>query len=402
MIKKIISFLTAAIFIGFGSDSVSAATFNLNISKQSFAVNEDFTVELHMDSQGVGINAAQGTIRFPSDILEVKSIDKTESVFNFWLQEPVVSANKDSISFTGGSTSGFSGQSLYALKIVFHVKGSGSGSISVTDGAITASDGSGTNVLVGGKGIDISSSSGSSGPGTLATITPVIPPITPITREAVPSEKSPVRPDARISLYPDAESWYSGTAPFLVEWSLPNDITDVATSINKDPTGVPSKSEGLFDNKTFASLTDGIWYLHVRFRNNIGWGPTFHRRIAVDTNPPLPFEISSSSGLESDNPSPVLSFETTDQPSGILRYSVTVGSAEPINVEKGSINLPLQSPGDKKVKVVAFDKAGNFTEKIVDLKVIPISLPTVSFITGSFVVGDEMFEARGGPSQGIP
>ena len=395
MIKKISLFIVALIFISLSAGRASAAAFGFGIDKQTFAINEDFSVNLRIDSQGVSVNAAQGTLQFPSDILEVKSIDKESSVFNFWLQEPAVSSGKNSISFTGGSTSGFSGQSLNVFKVLFHVKGSGTGSININDGAITASDGSGTNVLIGGKGIDIISSSGGKVSGTPATITPVIPPITPIVREAVPSGKLPIKPEAAIGLYPNPDSWYNNTAPFLVSWKLPLDVTDIATAINKDPAFTSAKSEGLFDNKTFAPLTDGVWYLHIRFKNNIGWGPVFHYRIAIDTNPPLPFDISSSSGIESDNPSPVLSFATADQSSGIMKYSVQVGVNDSMDVSEGSITLPLQSPGNKKIKVIAFDKAGNSTESSFNLNVVPLVSPTISSITESIVSGDGIFEARG-------
>jgi len=81
-----------------------------------------------------------------------------------------------------------------------------------------------------------------------------------------------------------------------VNWDLPNDVTAVATEVDQHPDAVPAKSEGLFDNKTFSPLEDGVWYLHVQFKNSIGWGPTLHYRIGIDTAPPLGFSVTSPSG----------------------------------------------------------------------------------------------------------
>jgi len=400
MNKKLSVLIAAVGFICLSIGNASAASFNLTLDKQSFSIGEDFTVNLRIDSQGVAVNAAQGTIQYPSDILEVRSIDKATSVFNFWLQDPIEAPDKKSISFTGGSTGGLSGTSLNVVKIVFRVKGVGTGSINVNNGAITASDGSGTNVLVGSKGVDIVSASGGGQSNTQVTaVAPVIPPIVPITRVAVPSQKLPVKPDVMVGLYPDPTGWNNASAPFLVQWSLPADITAVATSVNKDPAAEPSRSEGLFDNKTFPPLDTGIWYLHVQFRNNIGWGPVAHYRIAIDTIPPLPFSIALSSGASSTDPQPTVSFSTSDQPSGVEEYDLQIGDADPVPVTEESVKLPLQAPGRHVVRVIARDKAGNSTEAIADVDIIPIESPKIGFVSKSVYIGEGGLEVRG---SGVP
>lgn len=399
MNKKISVLIATVGFILLSIGNASAASFSFALDKQSFSVGEDFTVYLHIDSQGVAINAAQGTIQYPSDVIEVRSIDKSVSVFNFWLQEPTEASDKKSISFTGGSTGGLSGASLDVVKMVFRVKGVGTGSINVNNGAITASDGSGTNVLVGSKGIDIVSS-GQGQPNTQVTTTAqVIPPIVPITRVAVPSAKLPVKPDVVVGLYPDPNAWNNASAPFLVQWTLPADITAVATSVNKDPAAQPTKSEGLFDNKTFPHLDTGIWYLHVQFKNNIGWGPVAHYRIAIDTIPPLPFDILLSSGASSTDPQPFISFSTSDQPSGISEYNIQIGGADPISVTEESLKLPLQAPGKHIVRVIARDNAGNSTEAIEEVEIIPIEAPKIGFVSKAVYIGEGGFEVRG---SGVP
>ncbi len=370
----------------------SAATFGLSASGESFSVGDNLTVDLDIDSQGVSVNAGQGTIRFSPDILEAESVDRSQTIFNFWLEDPEINNNLGSISFTGGSTSGFSGVSLEVFKINFRVKGVGASSIVVSDGAVTASDGSGTNVLVGTRGIDITVAAGQTLPSGQIS---VLPPIEQITRPATPAASLPDMPEVLVDLYPDPMVWHNASSPFLGRWALPEDITDVATLVNKNPSSNPTVSEGLFDNKTFAALDDGIWYLHVRFRNNVGWGPTDHYRIAVDTVPPSPFGILSSSGTSSTNPSPTISFFASDALSGIAGYSVQIDNGDYDSVSGSSFTFPPLVPGVHDIRVAARDSAGNSTETFSELEIIPIESPTIDYLTPRVYIGEGGLEAGG-------
>ena len=143
----------------------------------------------------------------------------------------------------------------------------------------------------------------------------------------------PVKPALNIQLYPDETRWYNLTSVFNVAWELPLDVTGVTTALNNQPNYVPpKKSEGLFENKAFPSLADGVQYLHVHFQNNVGWGPAAHYRLAVDTQPPLPFDISAIEGESSDSPTPTLQFGTNDALSGLKEYQIRIGDGELIKV----------------------------------------------------------------------
>lgn len=375
-----------------GVRQASAATFGLSANGESFSVGDSLTVDLDIDSQGVSVNAAQGTIRFSPDILEAERVDRSQAIFNFWLEDPEIDNNLGSISFTGGSTNGFSGVSLEVFKVNFRVKGVGASSIVVSDGAVSASDGSGTNVLVGTRGIDITVVAGASLPAGQIS---VLPPVEQITRPATPAAALPVRPEVLVDLYPDQTAWHNASSPFLGRWALPGDITDVSTLIDKNPASNPAVSEGLFDNKTFASLDDGIWHLHVRFRNNVGWGPTAHYRIAVDTVPPAPFSILSSSGTSSTNPSPTISFFASDALSGLSGYSVQIDSGDYESVTGSSFTLPPLVPGVHSIRVAARDRAGNSTETFSELEILPIESPTIDYLTRRVYVGEGGLEAAG-------
>lgn len=344
-----------------------------------FGLEKEIVADLKIDSEGTGINAAQATIRFPKDMLAVKSVDKADSTFNFWLEEPTFSNEEGVISFVGGTPYGVSGASLQTLRITFTTKSSGVATVTIVDAAVTASDGSGTNVLF--KTNDAAFT-------VAATVTPltVTPPIQ-IKREPEAASGLPAKPAVKVSLYPDPALWHNLSNIFTATWELPRDVSDIATAINKQPNFSPEKSEGLFDNKIFSALSDGVWYLHIRFKNDIGWGATSHYRLAVDTKAPIPFEITSSESETSDNPTPSFNFKTSDALSGLREYRVRIDNENwtvtPLKGFSGSFKLPNQIPGKHRLTIQAVDNADNSIENVVEFEILPLASPTFSFVTES-------------------
>ncbi len=132
----------------FGIASVaSAADFNLSPTSGTLALNQEFSVDIRIDSAGATINAAQATLLFPGNVIQIKDISKDDSIFDFWLQEPEFSNSAGTVSFIAGTPNGVSGSSLQVVRINFVAKGVGDAVISFVDGAITAADGHGTIVL---------------------------------------------------------------------------------------------------------------------------------------------------------------------------------------------------------------------------------------------------------------
>lgn len=384
----------AAVALFFLADSASAANFSITLDKDTFSVGDTFSATIRVDTEGVGVNAGQATIIYPVDVLEVQSVDKTSSVFNFWLEEPNFDNIAGRISFIGGSISGLNARSLQVLKINFRIKGTGDANISFTDTVITASDGSGTSVLTTVKGVSLLVSGIAENIRIQSTETP--PPPIQIERPAVSARNVPEKPTVQIPLYPNQEVWSNISSNFIARWDLPADVSGVATEVNKQPTFLPTVSEGLFDNKTFKGLEDGIWYLHVRFRNNVGWGSAEHYKISIDTAPPSQFEVRVDEGVTTDFPRPTLRFNTSDQPSGIDYYTVSVDRGEKMKTEEESFTLPTQFPGSHKFIVEAHDKAGNITEsKIIDLEILPISSPSINAIPKETYTGEGALQLSG-------
>ena len=399
-LNKVFIFLAVIFSVFLFGHGALAAKFYISPQSGAQALNKTFTVDIKIDSQGDGINAAQAKVIFPADKLEIKTVDKTGSVFGFWPEEPTFSNENGVVNFIGGTVNGVSGASLQILRIVFNAKSVGETPISLDEGAITIDDGTGTNILTEIVGanyrISVTVAAPLPAPEIPSGVQPTLPlpgePIPPpviIEREPELAKGLPEAPNVFVPLYPDPNSWYNITTPFNATWSLPLDITDVSTTIDINPNFQPQKSEKLFDNKIFNSLPEGVSYLHVRFKNKIGWGPAAHYRLAVDTAPPAPFIIESSDGFQTDNPMPLLQFGTSDALSGISHYLVKIGDAEAFEWKNGQLRTPLQSPGTHRVSVKALDLAGNGASMSVNLEILAIGSPAITFTTEKLFFGTE-------------
>jgi len=400
---KIATFVFAVVLF-FIVGKALAADLIIIPSGATLGLNQTLTVDVKINSGDTSINAAQGVLKFDPTILQVKSISKTNSIFNFWLSEPNFSNTDGKIQFLGGTPDGVAGGALQVLRIVFTTSGVGSGDLTFMDSSITAADGSGKNIVANKSGaVFVVSSQGGGAPGKTPAPTTgsvpsgVIPTPEQIIRTPAPATGSPSIPELKVTVYSDPTQWFNYDAPFTASWVLPADVSGVSTLLNQSPrTDAPTISQGLFASKTFQALQgDGVYYLHVRFQNGKGWGPSVHYRLAMDTQPPLPFQISLlTGGLVSNDPAPTLSFNTGDSLSGIAKYAILVNSENIIYTDKDKYQFTPHAPGDYNVIVKAVDQAGNIIENKVKLEIVPIEDPVITFITNK-VFGTDTLRIKG-------
>lgn len=377
-----------------------AAKLYTTVDKPNAAIGDEVTVNVKIDSEGVGVNAVQATLSYPVSALAATSVIKTGSVINFWVDEPVFDNSKGELSFTGGSADGLNGTTLQVIRVVFKVLGSGTANIVFSDGAVTAADGSGTSVLSSmvGSQINVGPSSGvvAAPPAEV-----VVPPLVQIKREPVKAQATPLTPNVVVELYPDPAKAYNTSAVFSAKWDLPLDISDVATAINTQKGFNPTKSEGLFESKSFKPLEDGSWYLHIRFKNNIGWGAAAHYRLMIDTVKPQPFEIKIADGTAADDPAPEILYETADEFSGLAGYTVQIDNKEAAATDKGSFKPAPLSPGKHNIKVIATDNAGNSLERALEIDIVPIEKPVITSFTKTVFVGEGALDISGAAIPGV-
>lgn len=400
-------FLLLSFFVSFFvfAAHTDAAILYILPESTSFGINQEFDIDVKVNTEETSINATQATIHFPTDVLELLSTEKQGSAFNFWVEEPTVSNEDGTLKFIGGTAKGVSGTALQILKMKFRARGVGSADLSISEAVITASDGKGTNVLstIEGTRINIGTT----------IVEPKVPPI-PSTVEEKPVEKPeqvvrqairaldlPRKPELRVPLYPDASKWYSHLGDTIVFWDIFDDVTKVAVSVNQNPRIEPPKAEEeLFTGKSVGILEDGIWYVHVQFRNNVGWGTVAHYRIAIDTVAPLPFEITINNEV-SENPTPEITFETQDSFSGISHANIFINGKGPLVATTSSTTLLPQPPGKHVLMIKVFDRAGNSVEDDLEFEILPLQTPTIDFITKSVSQGEFIFASGKAISNGF-
>lgn len=328
---------------------VHAATLSVSPQTGVYTVGGVFSANVRVNTGGDPINAAEGTLKFDAQKLSVISVTKG-SIFNLWTVEPSYSNSAGTVTFGGGSPSGYSGSSGTIITVTFRAQSAGDAKVSFTSGSVLAADGRGTNVL---------ESMGSAA----YTIASAEVPAEPEVIEYVAPPNTPGAPEVTSSSHPDPEGWYTETTAELA-WPLPSGVTAVRTLLDGNSGSIPTKVyNDPIDSISIPDLEDGVSYFHLQFRNSEGWGRVAHYRLGVDTQKPSKFEIALPEHADLTAPEQTLILDVEDVPSGIARYEVQIDDDEPYEYvdETGSstITLPALDPGKHSVIIEAFDHAGN-------------------------------------------
>lgn len=358
-------FLLALLVFGF-HESVFAADVLFNPSTGSYSAGQTFTATIQVDPKGASVNAVEAKISFNPAILSVVSVSKTGSVFSLWTTEPTFSNSAGSIEFGGGSPSPFSSRSNLAT-VTFRAVTEGTAQVKFDTASALAADGRGTDVLDAAVTANYTIT-GATAP-VPETPTPTETPTeTPDTNEPTDATiafgEPPRAPVVGSQTFIDPDTWYA-TNTALFAWELPFDIDEVALEISTSSDHEPKKNykppieEILL---TAEDLKDGVQYLSIRFKNQVGWGAILNRKIMVDTEAPLPFDIKVQTG-NAKTAFPLLTFKAEDKTSGVDHYELVIAGGEPVLVtpDEAALGYLLGEleDGTYTVKVTAFDKAGN-------------------------------------------
>jgi len=355
---------------------VFAADVLISPTSGSYSSGQTFTVAVRVSPGGTSVNAVEASLKFDPAVLSVVSISKDGSVFSLWTTEPTFSNTAGTISFGGGSPSPFTAQSNL-LNVTFRAVTAGSGGVSVSNASVLAADGRGTNVFSKGVGATFT---------VAAAATPVSPSPTPTTpsptapvdededSDAIVFGDPPRAPEVGSQAFLDPEIWYK-TTEGLFSWTLPFDVNVIAVEIATSADNQPDKNEdAVYDPpiEEFAvsreNVSDGIQYLSVKYKNQVGWGAVLNRKLMIDTTSPETFTIDVRAS-NSTTGFPTLNFEANDVTSGIDYYTMTIADKEPIKVtpDEAKLGYLLREleDGTYTVKVVAHDRAGNIRESSV-------------------------------------
>lgn len=365
--KSYIHVLLLLIGFFFSVQVAFAADVVLNPATGSYASGQTFTVAVQADPKGDSINAVEAELSFDASVLSVVSISKDGSAFSLWTTEPTFSNSAGTIAFGGGSPSPFSSRSNL-VSITFRANGAGDGQVDFTSASVLAADGLGTDVVEATPGAAY----------TIATADVPPPADPPPTTDATPDtsqEESdeaitfgdpPRAPEVGSQAFLESEEWYADVEGVFT-WDLPFDVTAVRVELATSSDNEPSEE---FDPPTESfslnadNAMEGVQYLSVQFRNQVGWGAVTNRKIMIDTQSPEPFTIDVRPGTRADS-FPQLRFAARDETSGIDYYELIIADQEPFVVtpDEAALGYMLRDleDGTYTVTITAYDKAGNKT-----------------------------------------
>lgn len=89
------------------------------------------------------VNAIEGKINFPTDILELRRVEDGNSIINFWLERPAVGKTGE-VVFSGITPGGYKGGKGLIFSLTFLVKQEGAGTFDIRDARVLQNDGEGT------------------------------------------------------------------------------------------------------------------------------------------------------------------------------------------------------------------------------------------------------------------
>lgn len=222
----------------------------------------------------------------------------------------------------------------------------------------------------------------------------------PITvEEGSITEASPTNvPEAPVltaSTLADQSSW-STLSDVTIFWELSSSVEAVAAELSAtafdEPTRLvrPLASSIEIDA---AELTEGVQYLNVQFKNDVGWGAIASYPIRIDTTPP---EAPVIEVLPSSQGSfPLIVFSAEDLISEVVVYKIAVADQSPVFIRAGSSTVAYQVgelvDGTYVVEVTAFDAAGNASMSTTTIEVVAGWAPAVAFSTEHIQTTERLF-----------
>lgn len=322
----------------------ASASYSFSPSNIRLNVGQTATVTLLL-STDQPINAADGTIVLPSNYVSGSGINKTGSLFVNWPEEPTV--NGSSIRFAGGlPTPGYQGTGGKVFSFTIRGTAEGTGLITLSGGRILANNATSTNIY--------------SGSGT-ATVS--------VTRVVSGASISS-------STHPDQAKWYTGKNLSL-SWSKPSGASQFSYTLTHSG-GQPSKTGNTnTTSASFNDLADGVWTFSLTTTYSDGKTASSSFVARIDTVAPEPFTVSVKQENGAADQFPIFSYLASDQGSGIDHYEVVIDSREPISTTEPTLKPDKLPPGKHRVKVIAYDKAGNKTEATAEFTIEGFPGPTL-------------------------
>ncbi|MFH1745162.1 MAG: cohesin domain-containing protein [bacterium] len=140
--KKVLLLFCVLFCVSFAFKA-QAVELSFNPPIKEININQNFQVDFIINTENEDINAIEGEIVFPSDLLELKEIKDGNSIVNFWIERPSQNS-KFHIPYSGIIPGGYKSASGFLFSLVFQSKASGSSTIEILNARVLLNDGQGT------------------------------------------------------------------------------------------------------------------------------------------------------------------------------------------------------------------------------------------------------------------
>jgi len=127
----------------FSYNSAKAAKLDLISEIQEIGVNQQFQADLVLDTENEEINAVEGKVIFPENLLELKEIRDGATIVNFWIERPKVKSGNQ-IAFSGIIPGGYIGKKGLIFSAIFQSNNQGEDTIKIQEAKTLLNDGKGT------------------------------------------------------------------------------------------------------------------------------------------------------------------------------------------------------------------------------------------------------------------
>ncbi len=154
-------FFVFAIF--FTAVPVLASEFSFDTPSKDISIGQQFQIDLNINTEKENINAVEGSIIFPTNLLELSDIRYGNSIVNFWVEKPVY---KDgTVVFSGITPGGYVLDKGLILSIIFKAKKEGNALVRIENGSALQNDGNGTKSILKTSDLQVNISSASQNKG---------------------------------------------------------------------------------------------------------------------------------------------------------------------------------------------------------------------------------------------
>ncbi len=122
---------------------VFAAEISFDAKTKEIVIGQQFQVDVVVHTENEEINAVEGLLAFPQELLELKEVGDGNSFVNFWIERPKIGVGRK-IVFSGITPGGYTSDKGFIFSLIFQAKKSGEGIINLESARVLKNDGQGT------------------------------------------------------------------------------------------------------------------------------------------------------------------------------------------------------------------------------------------------------------------